>query len=82
MAKILSFQGRKKYFEPDNFCEAYTVLDREKRLRVAVMLLGFYSRQITEQETQVGELETVYKMLQGEYLDMFLDMVNDQVVDG
>lgn len=50
-------------------------------MRVAVMLLGFYSRQITEQETQVGELETVYKMLQGEYRDMFLDMVNDQVVD-
>ena len=46
------------------------------------MLLGFFSSQAAEQGSEVKDLEYIFKLLQGDYLHMFLDMVNDQVIDG
>lgn len=81
MSKIISFQ-RKKYFEANNFSERYKTLETEKQARVAAMLLGFFSRQAAEQGSEVKDLEYIFKLLQGDYLHMFLDMVNNQVIDG
>lgn len=80
MSKIVSFR-RKKYFETDNFSERYKSLETGKQARVATMLLGFFSRQTTEQGAETGDLEYIFNRLHGEYLEMFLAMVNDQVID-
>lgn len=83
MAKLISFQERvqSRYFDYDNFVDNYKRIPAEKQQRVAMMLLGFYTRQIMECGIEDETVKSIYGILGEEYQDMLLDMVNEEIVE-
>lgn len=83
MANVISFQERvqSRYFDYDNFVENYKRLPTDKQQRVAVMLLGFYTRQLMECGIEDETVKSIYGTLGEEYQDMLLDMVNEEIVE-
>ena len=83
MANVISFrkQVHSIYFDHDNFVNNYRNLPADKKQKVAMMLLGFYTRQIMEHGIDIETVKSIYGTLDEGYQDMLLNMINDQMVN-